>query len=430
MKILVLSNLYPPDVIGGYELGCRQAVDALRSQGHEVLVLTTVPRIPAANPPHVRRELHFNDLWNPYVFQHNSPVTSHLTAVRSGGVDAHNVHVLARVIEEFQPDVAYVWMIVGVGGLGLLATLQHMEIPWLWHLMDDVPLMLCRYNNRLVPELVDELRRQMRGRFVSCSRQLVDEIESGGLHLGHSVEVIPNWIVGEAIDPPRSDYYTPGCGRPLRIVNAGQISRHKGVDLLIESAARLRHAGYEDFRIDFFGNDSDAYFASLVRYFGLDRHIRFMGSRPQQELAGLYRDYDLFAFPTWAREPFGFAPMEAATSGCVSLMSQLCGKAEWFVHGVHCIKVERTPESFARGIASIMDGEIDLEPIAVRQARVVLRDFHIDAIIPRIEAALVRASELPRGTPGSAEEAYRLAILGEKLIQVMVQENLARAGAA
>ena len=29
MTILVLSNLYPPVVIGGYELVCKQAVDAL-----------------------------------------------------------------------------------------------------------------------------------------------------------------------------------------------------------------------------------------------------------------------------------------------------------------------------------------------------------------------------------------------------------------
>jgi hypothetical protein len=28
VKVLVVSNLYPPDVMGGYELGCRQAVDA------------------------------------------------------------------------------------------------------------------------------------------------------------------------------------------------------------------------------------------------------------------------------------------------------------------------------------------------------------------------------------------------------------------
>ena len=27
MKILVISNLYPPDALGGYEMGCRQVVE-------------------------------------------------------------------------------------------------------------------------------------------------------------------------------------------------------------------------------------------------------------------------------------------------------------------------------------------------------------------------------------------------------------------
>ena len=41
MKILFLSNLYPPHVIGGYETLCMEAVDGLAKRGHEVSVLTS-----------------------------------------------------------------------------------------------------------------------------------------------------------------------------------------------------------------------------------------------------------------------------------------------------------------------------------------------------------------------------------------------------
>ena len=71
MKILVLTNLYPPDVIGGYELGCRQVVDALIDRGHDVRVLTTAPRTPAPHVPHVARELRLSEVWNDYMFQHS-----------------------------------------------------------------------------------------------------------------------------------------------------------------------------------------------------------------------------------------------------------------------------------------------------------------------------------------------------------------------
>src|SRR5436190_17861800 len=41
MKILVLTNLYPPHYVGGYELHCQTVVKALRKRGHEIAVLTS-----------------------------------------------------------------------------------------------------------------------------------------------------------------------------------------------------------------------------------------------------------------------------------------------------------------------------------------------------------------------------------------------------
>lgn len=55
MKILALTNLYPPDFLGGYELVCCQVVDALGAAGHEVRVLTSAPRQPVPPVPHVDR---------------------------------------------------------------------------------------------------------------------------------------------------------------------------------------------------------------------------------------------------------------------------------------------------------------------------------------------------------------------------------------
>src|SRR3954469_20251061 len=40
MKLAVVSNLYPPLFIGGYEIGAALVVDELRRRGHDVRVLT------------------------------------------------------------------------------------------------------------------------------------------------------------------------------------------------------------------------------------------------------------------------------------------------------------------------------------------------------------------------------------------------------
>ena len=426
VKVLVLSNLYPPDVIGGYELGCKQVVDALRLRGHDVRVLTIAPRTPVPHEPHVLRALKLSEVWNSnrYVLGVNHQVTNRLMDAESTLVSAFNVHALARALDEFRPDVAYVWMIVGVGGLGLMAALQHLKVPWLWHLMDDVPVALCRPNGRVVGPLLREVDRQLDGRYLACSRQLVDEVEAAGVRLRPDVEVVPNWVVGEAPEP-RTAYYR--TGQPLRIIAAGQIAHHKGVDILIEAAAEVRLRGFENIQVDIYGNVEDNFFPTLVRRLGLDGHVSFKGSRPQAELARLYPLYHLFAFPTWQREPFAFAPLEASWRGCVPLMSQLSGNAEWAVHGVHCLKADRSSVAFADSLCSILDGSVDLEPIARRAAAVIGRDFHLDAQVPRIERALAEAARKPRGGAGTAADAYRMALLAEKLTKVLVQEAMAHA---
>ena len=100
MRVLVLSDLYPPDVVGGYELGCRQVADALIARGHEVRVLTSVPRTPAPSPPHVKRTLRLTDVWSNYLYRKSAPVTVRLTESQSHRIDAHNVHALIQELEK------------------------------------------------------------------------------------------------------------------------------------------------------------------------------------------------------------------------------------------------------------------------------------------------------------------------------------------
>src|SRR5258707_13689899 len=41
MKVLLVSNLYPPHYLGGYEVRCAQTATELQRRGHEVQVLTS-----------------------------------------------------------------------------------------------------------------------------------------------------------------------------------------------------------------------------------------------------------------------------------------------------------------------------------------------------------------------------------------------------
>ena len=71
MKILVITNLYPPHEIGGYELRCRDVCDRLKASGHEIHILTSDHRVPGRREipePHVSRKLRINGMYgNPWL---------------------------------------------------------------------------------------------------------------------------------------------------------------------------------------------------------------------------------------------------------------------------------------------------------------------------------------------------------------------------
>ncbi len=424
MRVLVLSNLYPPDVIGGYELACQQMTDALRASGHAVEVLTAAPRQPVESVPYVRRTLRLTDIWNQYWVKQQAPLTQYLIDAESRLVNAFNVQALTTALEEFRPEVVYVCNVTGLGGLGMIATLQHLNVPWVWQLGDSVPSYICSVWDKVVPALAREFGRQVRGTYVAVSTRLVEEIEDLGVPLNGRIEVLPYWITGQR-PTLKKEYLRAGV---LRVVSAGRLTPYKGIDILIESVARLSEQGFDQVELDLFGNVADvddAHYPNLIRKHGLQDRVRMLGSCPQAELLRRYADYDVFAFPTWPREPFGLGPVEAAAhGGCVPLIAQNCGLAEWLVHGVHCLKAATNAESFANSLRAILAGRVELAPLARRSANVLWNDFHLDAIVPQVERLLKEAAAEPRpGQPGTSAEAYRMALLAEKLSQVLITET-------
>lgn len=424
MKILVVSSLYPPDTVGGYEMGCRQAVDALIARGHEVRVLTTAPRTPCASAPHVLRSLKLTDMWDYYSDGLSTPAAVRLKEAEAFQINAFNVHVMLGQLGEFEPDVVYLWMLVGIGGLGLLGCLHHLRTPWVWHLMDEVPSKLCTQFYRVQPALAAEFSRQIRGTFLACSGQLVETIERSGIELGSRVEVVPNWVVGGR-PAPRKGYSSVGR---IKIASAAALldrNYDKGIDLLIEAAGLLREEGVEGFTLDLFGKATDGYFMDLIRSRGVGDAVTLMGPLDQADLIERYSEYDVFGFPGRTKEPFAFAPLEAMTRGCAAVVNRANGEAEWFVHGVDCLKVERSARGFATAFRQLIEGTVPLESIARRGQAVVWRDFQLDAIAPRIEHALNEAARRDRSGAGTAADAYRMAVLAEKLTYLFMQDATA-----
>ncbi|HEX4114017.1 MAG TPA: glycosyltransferase family 4 protein, partial [Stellaceae bacterium] len=116
--------------------------------------------------------------------------------------------------------------------------------------------------------------------------------------------------------------------------------------------------------------------------------VRFLGSKSQQDLYALYPNYDCFLFPTWYREPFGMAPVEAAAMGCPPIMTFGCGAAEWFVHEVHCLKIPRDAMALAEAMERFM-GDPELRASLSRRAAYLANtSLDFEYALDRIERVL------------------------------------------
>ncbi|HXY69862.1 MAG TPA: glycosyltransferase [Gemmatimonadales bacterium] len=134
MRILVLSDLYPPESLGGYEVAAREVAEALAARGHEVAVLTVESATgaraePAAGAaPRVHRAL-------------RSRVGTRPGLAGLGGEARRQADDRATVerLLAARPDVVFLWNTGGVSHQ-VLARLMNGAVPTVIYVFGDWPL--------------------------------------------------------------------------------------------------------------------------------------------------------------------------------------------------------------------------------------------------------------------------------------------------
>jgi glycosyltransferase involved in cell wall biosynthesis len=413
MRVLVISNLYPPEWLGGYELSCQQVVEGLRRRGHEVVVLTTATQY-AAEPeaPNIRRRLHLADIYREVKIGGVSPHFQ--TIAHESRVSSYfNIFQFLKLHQEWQPEIIYLFNPMGLGIMGLIDAFDCLGAPWIWHLGDRIPADTFWDVSLAVRTLFTcgQSKDFSTGRFITVSRRLEREIIETGVTLGDRVHHIPNWGQAGAICPPRPER----PDGPARFISAGSIGAHKGTDLIIEAAALLVQRGHRDFTVDFYGPGQTSDFCVLARDRDVENQIRFHGPKSQAALYALYACYDAFLFPTRIGEPFGLVPVEAATVGCPPILTYGCGAAEWFVHGVDCLKIRRQAGDLAQAMEAIMTNPSLSRTLGRRARNLALTSLNFERALTRIEAVLEQERRVIEWDAINWAEQHRIAYAKDRL---------------
>lgn len=410
MRVLIVSNIFPPGFIGGYELGALDVARGLDAAGHVVRVLTSDYMLDderALADLSVARTLECVDITRALV----QPLEQ---ARRGSFVNPRNLRRLGSELIGFRPDAVLSFNISGLGALGLAQFLAGLNISPVFYLMDDVFQGLAR--------MPQERRRALRifggmqfldaAEFILMSDNLRRQVEASLGHRLRHVTVVPGW------SDPHADYdgLTPPDvpeDRPVRFVFTSRVAGHKGIDIIVDAVCRLVAIGRSDFVVDVFGAGDTPQLLQRIAANGLAERINYRGLLPKAEMTRRLAEYDSLLFPTWEREPFGFVVPEAAAAGCIPIITGGIGAAEWFFDGIDCLKVHRDAPALAEAMLGLL-----LMPLADRQAmrrrcaETGRRFFRFPDALRRIEAVLRRsaaASRLPnRAGVRGAEAAMTL----------------------
>lgn len=389
MRILMVSNLFPPEFIGGYELIAFELASRLAGSGHQVAVVTS----PLVNHVAEIRELPFA-VYRSLNWLGLDSGDPGRAAFREAFILLANIASLRGAIEQFRPDRILLCNIAGLGVLGIVTFLHEAGFRPAIYLGDNVFALAG-----MDPGTRDAFLRLFRSgpalsalRILAVSRGVYKEAEESlASPLGEAL-FVPGWVPDDLPElPPRRQ------AGPIRFVFSSRIAPHKGIWVLLDAAKLLLARGETDFVIDAYGTGLVPEFIQRVHAFGLGEHIRYGGLLEREEMIRRFADYDALLFPTWQREPLGLVPFEAAAQGCIPIITAQAGACEWML-GCDCIKIERSPEGLAGGMQRLLympPGERDrIRRTASANTR---RFFSSGVWFPRIER-LIR--ELPDPSPG------------------------------
>ena len=97
MKILVITDSYPPHHSGGYELRSRDIFESLRNKGHEITIIT-------AHCPNKNCKLHENEENIERILHNKSETNSLISQIFIDILDMKNIN---KNVANFWPDIVY-----------------------------------------------------------------------------------------------------------------------------------------------------------------------------------------------------------------------------------------------------------------------------------------------------------------------------------
>lgn len=420
MKILFVSNFYPPARPGGYTQWCHEVAQALGDRGHTIRVLTSRHEREKADELEagVYRDLHLEA----------DPIRYSIADFFSGHMrrQSENARVIDRVLARVQPDLVFVW------GMWLMSRLVPAQLEdrmgdrVVYYLSDYWPIQpsphreywsrpsnrwMTRFPKRFlgaIANLILNLSEDPELRFKNtiCVSRAVRNI------LARKDIPVENAVVihgGTDLTRFQSVLNTNGriaSSQRLRLLYAGQIVPHKGVHTAIEAADHLFNgSGVHEFELTIVGGGSREYInelSAMISERGLNEVVSLKGEVPKEEMPAVLAQSDVLIFPSVYEEPFARMTQEGMVAGLAVIGTSTGGTPEILQHDETGLTF---PPNDFQGLAAQIERLIDDRELCARLARngraMVVERFTLNQMVDQIEDYLLAiASQGATDHPG------------------------------
>lgn len=352
MRLLFLSNFYPPASRGGYEQWCQEVLEALRAHGHEVCVLTSdfgAAKLDTPDPAWVQRTLHLEmelaSLKNAFQF-----------FTHRKRREQNNLAGLRALVASFRPEAILVW---GMWNLPRsLPALAEELLPGrvVYYMGDYWPTLPDQFENywnaaprNLLTGLPKLLLRPLALRTLSQEARPMLKFA----HVLFPSAFMKREFVQKGLTPPKASIVAGAIDtRPyladskvsndqLSLLYIGRLTQEKGVHTAILAVAELVHRiGLADLHLNIVGDGEPDYVAhlrDLITQHSLASYVDLKPAQPKETMPALYRSADIFLFTSIWPEPFGRVIVEAMASGVTVIGTPVGGAAEILVENVNAL---------------------------------------------------------------------------------------------
>jgi glycosyltransferase involved in cell wall biosynthesis len=321
LTIVLVTNLFPPQELGGYGRMMWEFAHGLRARGHTVRVLTAdVPQFakPAtedevAMEEHVMRTLALLGSWEG---GRAVPITDRSEQIRRLRDNAARVRT---AVTKLDADLVLAGNIDFLG-VSILEPALSREVPVLHALANAAP-----------GYPVNEQPLQSHYWVAPCSDWNGTVFRQAGFAPTRVDTLYPGARVDRFFR-----LLLPETGR-IRLCYASLVLPYKGAHTLVNALIALHRAGV-DFTAEIAGDAPDAAFLGklrdTVRENGLDAKVSFTGFLNRDGLKSLFARSNLLVFPSEFDEPFGISQVEAMAAGLVVVSSGTGGAREIVRDGV------------------------------------------------------------------------------------------------